>query len=187
MTVTKEMVQAFLEFIKEDTWAYCGEEEKQYYYIDGLVNVEAALEAALAAMPGPAVTVKPLEWRLEDSRDADFPRWNAEWNGIVFSVFKAWWGSKSKWGFVGGGAFHHTEEAAKAAAQADYEARILSAITPAPDLASENERLRAALEKARDAIVRADADVLTDTLWMPEDISKGETVVDHINAALDRT
>ena len=151
MTVTKEMVQAFLDFIKEDTWAYCGEEEKQYYRIDGLVNVRAALEAAFAAMPGPAVKVKHLVWRLEDSRDADFPRWNAEWNGIVFSVFKAWWGSKSKWGFVGGGAFHHTEEAAKAAAQADYEARILSALTPASDLASENERLRAALhDKAKD-------------------------------------
>jgi len=89
-------------------------------------DVRAILTAAFAAMPGPAVQ---LELRLEDERDADFPRWNAEWNGIVFSVFKAWWGSKSKWGFVGGGAFHHTEEAAKAAAQADYEARILSALT----------------------------------------------------------
>lgn len=102
-------------------------------------DVVAMLTAAFAAMPGPAV--KKLEWRLEDERDADFPRWNAEWNGIVFSVFKAWWGSKNKWGFVGGGDFHHTEEAAKAAAQSDYEARILSAITPAPDLASENESL----------------------------------------------
>jgi len=37
-------------------------------------------------------------------------------------------------------------DAAKAAAQADYEARIMAAIEPAPDLASENERLRAALE-----------------------------------------
>ena len=86
MTVTKEMVQAFLDFIKEDTWAYCGEEEKQYYHIDGLVNVEAALEAALAVMPGPAVKV-------------------------------------------------------------EYANRSTGGFTPAPDLTSENERLKKALEK----------------------------------------
>lgn len=133
--ITKEAIEAARKAILEHDYSP--------YTQDGL---SAILTAAFAAMPVPAVRVKPLEWRLEDERDADFPRWNAEWNGIVFSVFKAWWGSKSKCGFVGGGDFHHTEEAAKAAAQADYEARILSALTPTPDLQAENDRLRASLE-----------------------------------------
>lgn len=143
MTVTKEMVQAFLDFIKEDTWAYCGEEGKQYYHIDGLVNVEAALEAAFAAVPGPSVKVKPLEWK-----DAPVPPSGECLASSVVGLYCIPHGS---------GIFHlrfrdsialgdfSTLDAAKAAAQADYEARIMAAIEPAPDLASENERLRAAL------------------------------------------
>lgn len=45
-----------------------------------------------------------------------------------------------------------TLEAAKAAAQSDYEARIMAAIEPAPCLAAENERLRAALKAAKEVV-----------------------------------
>lgn len=40
------------------------------------------------------------------------------------------------------------------------------------------------LLEVREAIIKADQDVLTCTLWMPEHISKGATVVDHIDATL---
>jgi acetyl esterase/lipase len=143
MTVTKEMVQAFLDFIKEDTWAYCGEEEKQYYHIDGLVNVGAALEAALAAIPGPAVKVKRLQWMTMDNGDA----WSRPtFIGPIYNATAKGWMHRN-------GTLNEADgvEAAKAAAQADYEARILSALTPAPDLASENERLRSALEEIANA------------------------------------
>lgn len=51
--------------------------------------------------------------------------------------------------------------------------------------AGEVERLREALENIKSAILRADPEILTDTLWMPDDLSRGETVVDHIDAALN--
>lgn len=57
--------------------------------------------------------------------------------------------------------------------------------SPAPAPAGEVERLRWALENTKFAILRADPEILTDTLWMPDDLSRGETVVDHIDAALN--
>lgn len=179
--ITKEAIEAATEeLMRRGEFGTSAEASRKYAEI----AAKAAITAAFAAMPAPAVRVKPLEWRLEDERDADFPRWNAEWNGIVFSVFKAWWGSKSKWGFVGGGDFHHTEEAAKDAAQADYEDRILSALTPAPDLAAENERLMAALE----VIVKGDVLVHDEELHCDVTASMSEDEMRVIaKAALERT
>ena len=48
-----------------------------------------------------------------------------------------------------------TLEAARAAAKADYESRILSAIEPAPDLAAENARLREALSGIKTVAAQA--------------------------------
>ncbi|QIG70752.1 hypothetical protein EVB91_201 [Rhizobium phage RHph_I1_18] len=48
------------------------------------------------------------------------------------------------------------------------------------------ERLQQALQEIRDAIMRADPQVLTDTLWMPEDVLMGATVVDRIDIALEQ-
>ncbi len=50
-------------------------------------------------------------------------------------------------------------------------------------LRAENERLREALRRVRTAVVEADPSILTCTLWMPDTMS--ETVVDHIDAALE--
>jgi hypothetical protein len=51
-------------------------------------------------------------------------------------------------------------EEAKAAAQADYERRILSAITPAPDLATEQQSVK---EAAREAIVDEIEEIISET------------------------
>lgn len=50
------------------------------------------------------------------------------------------------------------------------------------EAAAEIKRLREALCNVREAIVNADPNVLTCTLWMPQVMS--ETVVDYIDAAL---
>lgn len=90
--------------------------------------IEAYLSAAHAPQGG--VRVKPLEWVTEPGRGEEFPGWVAETAfGKEYRVFKAWWGKENKWGFVGDEGFAHTADQAKAAAQADYEARILSALT----------------------------------------------------------
>lgn len=75
-----------------------------------------------------AVAVKPLEWYEEPLRSPDQPAWNADSPVGAYRVFKAWWGKENKDGWIGNGEFHHTEAAAKAAAQADYEERVRSAL-----------------------------------------------------------
>jgi hypothetical protein len=99
--------------------------------------------AALPAVSAPvAVRVKPLEWEEEPDRDPNYPKWTADTGmGKHYFVFKAWWGSQQKWGFAGVDGFYHTKDAAKAAAQADYAARIMAAID-APDVAELVEALR---------------------------------------------
>jgi hypothetical protein len=100
----------------------------------------------LAALPAvaPGVRVKPLEWEEEPDRDPNYPKWTADTGmGKHYFVFKAWWGSQQKWGFAGVDGFYHTKDEAKAAAQADYEARILAALdTPAPAMGELVEALR---------------------------------------------
>lgn len=46
---------------------------------------------------------------------------------------------------------------------------------------------REALRNAADAIERADPEILTCTLWMPDDVSPNETIVDHLRTALGDT
>lgn len=90
------------------------------------------LDAALTAL-SQRQRVKPLVWELEPDRDAEYPKWSAETGlGKSYHVFKAWWGAQNKWAFIGIDGFHHSEEEAKAAAHADYEDRILSALEADP-------------------------------------------------------
>ena len=88
----------------------------------------AALEAELAAAKAGRVTVKSLSWfEVEKSRYGG--KYTAD--GYTIRYIESLWlldfagSSKTVWHFP-------TLEAAKAAAQADYEARILSALTPTP-------------------------------------------------------
>lgn len=48
----------------------------------------------------------------------------------------------------------------------------------------ENARIREALTNVKNAILLADDDIITDTLWMPRHLWPNETVVDYIDAAL---
>jgi hypothetical protein len=94
---------------------------------------EAALATALAAQPAPVtVHVKPLVWEDFDGRGA---KASAYYQANYLIQF---WKSEGKFevalSFPGyqtgydGERWHPTIEAAKAAAQADYEARILAAL-----------------------------------------------------------
>lgn len=73
------------------------------------------------------VRVKPLVWVETEGRE--HPEWIAVTNiGRDWRVFQAWWGKEDKWGYVAEGGFYHTPDEAKAAAQADYEARVIAAL-----------------------------------------------------------
>jgi hypothetical protein len=95
---------------------------------------------AIAALPAvqPVVTVKPLVWDDFEGRAAKAQAWKRA-NYLI-----TWWKSRGQFevvasypGYQGeaiGAGFYPTIEAAKAAAQADYAARILAAldVQPAP-------------------------------------------------------
>lgn len=85
-------------------------------------------------VPAPSVTVKPLEW------DCDFAAVNIpegystyENGDDEWSVYLTWRTGSEKLHEAG----HQSLDAAKAAAQADYEARIMAAIQIAPAPPSE--------------------------------------------------
>ena len=111
---------------------------------NGYLMLEAA--AMLRACKGRAV--KPLEWKwYRDPKDTSEARtqigtWTVwEINGCGYC-----YGPKDTSGRQCEGGL----EAAKAAAQADYEARVLSALEPAPAHAEWNAALEAAVEIATD-------------------------------------
>ena len=69
----------------------------------------------------------------------------------------------------------------------DYDFHENALIYEAADeierLRASEAKLREALRRVRTAVVEADPSILTCTLWMPDTMS--ETVVDHIDAALE--
>lgn len=88
-----------------------------------------------AWIPRDAVRVKPLEWEYHEHRGI----WTAQGVfGIIYTVNDGqWWRTgmlESKW--VAG-----DNDAQKAAAQADFDARIMSALAalPAPDEGEQDE------------------------------------------------
>lgn len=98
----------------------------------GEVSKEIASRADLAAVQPAQVRVKPLVWKQEAT--------NA-WVAAHYAIHQYWPhnnGLYSGSGYLGGiGAMglgkHPTLDAAKAAAQSDYESRILAALEPQPD------------------------------------------------------
>ena len=70
------------------------------------------------------------------------------------------------------------------AMKAEDDGRIEYARAEAAE--AERDRLREALRDVRTAIMDADPSVLVDSLWMPDSLYKGGTVVDFIDAALQR-
>lgn len=82
------------------------------------------------------VSVKALEWK-NVAVDGGFPRFQATTPfGQTREIFVSWWGKEGKWGYVytatEEGPYFHTADEAKAAAQADYEARVRSALSSVP-------------------------------------------------------
>lgn len=97
---------------------------------DLMAMLAATLRAAIAALPARGVGVRPLVW--EESVKG---RWIGtpvvKLGDLAFWVFHREDGTFMR-ATKDGGKQYPTLDAAKAAAQADYEARILSALEPAP-------------------------------------------------------
>lgn len=75
------------------------------------------------------VIVKPLEWHK-----SNMPAWDGDWHTTTPVIYTVRCADENgwKWSFSGGHGYAWSPEAAQAAAQADYEARILSALEPGP-------------------------------------------------------
>ena len=109
---------------------------------------EAAQWALDRLAEPPAVTVKPLVWVKHPAKDI--------WRAIVgFGVYKVFGVSFPSWDFYSWSDAKdkiskpsETIEAAKAAAQADYEARILAAIDARPASEVRDEALEEAAKEA---------------------------------------
>jgi hypothetical protein len=105
---------------------------------------QRAFSRAIAALPAvaPGVRVKPLAWIDFEGKGAKAPAWNEAnymiqlWSDGRYEISASYPGYST---FIEGtDRWYDTLDAAKAAAQADYEARILAAIdTPAPALMDE--------------------------------------------------
>jgi len=80
------------------------------------------LQARISALPARGVGVKPLVWTGTTSGTSRFPAWKSDAGRIVFNRHTGW--------YVYKGTEFPDLPAAKAAAQADYEARILAALAP---------------------------------------------------------
>lgn len=126
----------------------------------GDIVLDRSAVKTIAALPAVTVRVKPLVWE-------DFGDWGAKasayyqanyliqfWKGREqFEVALSYPGYQT--GFDGD-RWHHTLDAAKAAAQADYEARILAALEPQPAPDAAANRIEALTEQL--AAARRDAE-----------------------------
>lgn len=118
-----------------------------------LIEADAALRSGGEEKDG--VGVKPLEWHGPDV-NGDI---HARSILAVYTVRKKQ-GSLGYWLTEVGG-YHSTIDVAKAAAQADYERRILSALTNTePSLRAENERLRTLVSASEAERVRSCSELM---------------------------
>ena len=106
-----------------------------------------------------SVTVKPLEWWISDTGDhccdTMVGRYQIQKGATKYCMMPAM-ATRSRTSELAARSYHRKEEAAKAAAQADYERRILSAINIRSASASAAEARAGAIEaaeaKAKDAV-----------------------------------
>jgi len=123
MVVTNEMIEAFIENVKNG-YADIGVVVDGEFSIDGIVNVREALTAALAVAPG--VEVKPLEFKYH----AIPPTGESLAQSVVglYCIQHGWQNFRLRFRDSETlGDFKSADEAI-AAAQADYTARIMSAL-----------------------------------------------------------
>lgn len=122
--------------VRLDEWANCLDRSQWDLRSDMRC---AAIHLRRLASSDSGVKVRELDWHRHP--DGETQRYEGVAAiGNNYAVFKAWWGLHHKWGWVGGDSgFFHTEEEAKAACQADYEARIRSALVEVPAVKGEPE------------------------------------------------
>lgn len=118
MEITEKMRQAFYEATEITS-------------VGSVRNLDAGLRAALSAAPV-AAKAKPLDWRVfcgrSGNRDAKTPFGEYVVQSETANTWQVWFpGNQDEANLTRGSA-----EEAEAAAQADYERRILSALSPAP-------------------------------------------------------
>ncbi len=104
-------------------------------YGKGLSAAGQAIAHAIAALPAQGVRVRPLEWIDFEGRGAKAQAWSEanymiqRWSDGRYEINASYPGYGT---FIEGtDRFYPTLNAAKAAAQADYERRILAALAPA--------------------------------------------------------
>ena len=139
-------------------WEFCNQDE---YY----ASATALLDQLAPLLTAQAVRVMPLVWEPEDNAAGRRGLWFTAL--CKYSISKCWHGQKGGgWDF--NDEFFPTLEAAKAAAQADYEACILSAIEAVPlaqaveaERAACTEELRLAVAAARVGALQEAIDALT--------------------------
>jgi hypothetical protein len=136
-------------------------------------NADAYAYSAIAALPAAklAVKVRPLVWR----GDADFWMAPAPLFGRIRvepygrdGTFTVSWSVPGYSDWFINGAEYPTPEAAKAAAQAHYDARILAALAvqPAPDVAALVEALQNAMGHIDTPVGRRKLGVDADSPWI---------------------
>lgn len=155
MQVTNGMLTAYVAAHKEVVSAAMSDYSKIATVAEDArrAGIAAALSAALSIEQTEPVKVKALEWSLSYSSD-DETAWSAMAIGGVYTVRQITSSS---------GAWLHRDHAekrypsvaeAKAAAQQDYETRILSALVNAQADADVVERLKEALKAAAEELDR---------------------------------
>ena len=93
------------------------------------LKIKSATNPSASPVAQEPVAIKPLKWE----KAVDTLRYESEGQiGDRYTIFSAWWGAQSAWGWVGNGEFHHTEVDAMAACQSDYQDRIRSALASPP-------------------------------------------------------
>ena len=147
----------------ERIWAFPTHIDKTHGYFTPEKTYDVEVEYVRADLCTPAdERVKPLEW-FEGAADGIFA--DQVWSADAYLIEKRknvdnafdlhcyfWDGDNAR--------RYPTLEAAKAAAQADYEARILAALEPAPDHSDWNAAIEAA------AVVALDQEVVCSEWFM---------------------
>lgn len=134
------------------------EERRDQYLKDSPTWLQIQLDIhAIAALPAQGVRVRPLEWIDFEGRGAKAQAWNEAnymiqlWSDGRYEISASYPGYST---FIEGtDRFYPSLDAAKAAAQADYERRILAALdTPAPAQTDAVEALVKAAEEAEEVL-----------------------------------
>lgn len=128
-------------------------------------EMRSALRARTAQTVG--VRVKPLEWEADPYNEGDYQFWRAKAGEYIYEVGcdrTYWWQEDGAANICAIDGFP-SGDAAKAAAQADYEQRIRSQVVAAPITVQDAAKVLLACNGA-------DLDEWTDGLWPDDDATE---------------